>query len=321
MKENIGWSEYIKEKENEKKSKVNIFIIIMILITIISFVLESEIAGENSIFNESISSNATINLIYHKIPCLIESVKIFTIAWVVIKLVGFILNVSTKRSRRRNTIASLLNSFIKYVIAIAAILFVIGTWGVDVGSIVTGLGILALIIGLGAQSLIADIIAGIFSVFEEEFKVGDIVVIDGWKGMITNIGLRTTKIVSITGDVKIVCNSQIASVVNLSERVSGVPCELNVDYSEDLEKVERIIKENLPGIRSRIPQVTGDIMYLGVCGLGVNYMSFLIVANCDQIYYEEVERALLRELKLMLDRNGIKKPKPTMYFSKSVPSK
>ena len=56
-------------------------------------------------------------------------------------------------------------------------------------------------------------------------------------------------------------------------------------------------------------------------GLGVNYMSFLIVANCEQIHYEEVERALLRELKLMIDRNGIKKPKPTMYFRKAVSSK
>lgn len=308
-------------EENRKNFKINFFIIIMILITIISFLFEEEIKGQNSIFNDSISSNATIDLVYHKIPYLIESVKIFTIAWIIIKVIQFILSVSTKNSRRKSTIASLLSSFIKYVIAIAAILSALATWGVDVGSLVTGLGVLALIIGLGAQSLIADIIAGIFSVFEGEFKVGDIVVIDGWQGMITDIGLRTTKIVSITGDVKIVCNSQIASVVNLSEKISAVPCELNVDYSEDLEKIEEIINESLPGIQSRIPHLTGDILYLGVCDLGVNYMSFLIVANCEQIYYEEVQRALLRELKLMIDRNGIKKPKPTMYFRKYASSK
>ena len=104
-------------------------------------------------------------------------------------------------------------------------------------------------------------------------------------------------------------------MVNLSEKISSVACNLDVDYNEDLEKVERIINENLPAIKSRIPKIVDDIMYLGVCGLGVNYMSLLIVAPCEQVNFEEVERALLRELKLMIDRNGIKKPKPTMYFS------
>ena len=56
-------------------------------------------------------------------------------------------------------------------------------------------------------------------------------------------------------------------------------------------------------------------MYLGVCGLGVNYMSLLIVAPCQQVDTDEINRALLRELKLLIDRNGIKKPKPKMYFS------
>ena len=303
-------------KKEGKKSKVSISIIIMILITIISFVLEAKIYGEDSVFNKSISDNETIDLIYHKIPCLIESIKIITIAWVANIIVRFILNNTLKKSKRGGTIASLLGSFIKYVIAISAILSVIGAWGADVSSLVTGLGILALVIGLGAQSLIADIIAGIFIVFEGEFKVGDIVIIDGWKGTISEIGLRTTKIVAINADVKIIYNSQISSVVNLSERLSSVACTLDVDYNENLEKVEKIIHENLPGIQSRIPKIANDIMYLGVSALGVNYMSLLIIAPCEQADFEEVERDLLRELKLMIDRNGIKKPKPTMYFSK-----
>lgn len=308
-------------KKKEKNLKAIIGIVILIQITILSFVFETEIHGANSIFNDSISSNGTINFFYHHIPNLIKSVKILTIAWLIIKIVYFLLKISTKKSKRGSTIASLIGSFIKYLIAICAILSVLGTWGVDVGSLVTGLGVLALVVGLGAQSLIADIIAGIFSVFEGEFKVGDIVVIDGWKGRITEIGLRTTKLVSITNDVKIVCNSQISTVVNLSERISAVPCELNIDYSENLEKVEKIVNANLPDIQSRIPNTVNEIEYLGVCAIGVNYMSLLIVAYCDQLYYEEVERALLRELKLMIDRYGIKKPKPTMYFSKDAPSK
>ena len=298
-----------------KSLKGNIIVIVMVLITVYSFFAGSTIYGENSAFNKSISSNDYVNLVYNKIPSLIKTIQIMTCAWIINKIVRATLKGSVGSTKRGNTIATLLGSFIKYVIAIAAILYALSAWGADVSSLVAGMGILALVVGLGAQSLIADIIAGIFIVFENEFQVGDIVVIDGWKGTISEIGIRTTKIVSIDGNVKTVNNSQISSVVNLSEKLSSAACVLDIDYSEDLEKVEKVLNDNLPDIQSRIPKIINDIMYLGVCGLGVNYMSLLIVANCEQVDCDEVNRMLLRELKLLIDKNGIKKPKPTMYFS------
>ena len=304
--------------EKENKFKGMVFILIMALVTIASFVFEQKIYGENSIFNQSISNNAVIDTVYNKIPCIIKSIQIITIAWIVNKIVYFTLTKALKNSKRGSTITTLLASFIKYCIAIFAILYILAAWGVDIESLVTGMGILALVVGLGAQSLIADIIAGIFFVFEGEFKVGDIVVIDGWKGTITEIGIRTTKIVSIGNEVKIVNNSQISSVINLSEKLSAVACEIDIDYNEDLEKVENIIKDNLEDIKSRIPKIATMITYVGVTALGVNYMSLLIVADCNQVNYDEVKMSLLRELKLMIDRNGIKKPKPTMYFSQDI---
>lgn len=302
-------------KKKEKNLKGTILIFIMVLITIASFVFELDIFGENSVFNKSISDNAAINVVYNKIPVLIKTIQIITIAWIVNKLVSFLLTKALKNTKRGKTITTLLASFIKYLIAIVAILYLLGAWGVDVESLVTGMGILALIVGLGAQSLIADIIAGIFIVFEGEFQVGDIVVIDGWQGTISEIGIRTTKIVSIGGDVKIVNNSQISSVVNLSEKLSAVACEIDIDYGEDLEKVERIIKDNLDDIRTRIPKIATMLSYIGVTGLGVNYMTLLVVGDCEQVNYDEVKMSLLRELKLMIDRNGIQKPKPRMYFN------
>ena len=305
-------------KKSKKNSKINVGLIVMIFITIISFIFNSKIFGESSVFNKSISNNEMVDIVYQKIPSLIKSIRIITIAWLLNKGVVFALKALMNNSRSGGTIVSLLGSSVKYVIGIAAVLSVITAWGADVSSLIAGLGILALVIGLGAQGLISDIIAGIFIVFESKFKVGDIVIIDGWKGTVTEIGLRSTKIVSISGDVKTVDNSQISSVVNLSEKISAVACTLDIDYNEDLEKVEKIINANLEGIQSRIPKIVNKILYLGVCGLGVNYMSLLIIANCEQKDYEEVERNLMRELKLMIDKNGIKKPKPTMYFSKDV---
>ena len=309
------------KKEKKELNFKNCIIFIMLLITIITFAFEKNIFGENSIFNQSISNNTYINFAYSKIPSLLKSIQIITVATLINYLVQLILSLISKKSKRGNTVTTLMGSFIKYVIAIVAILYILGAWGVDIESLVTGMGILALVVGLGAQSLIADIIAGIFIVFEGEFKVGDIVVIDGWQGKISEIGIRTTKIVSIGNDVKIVNNSQISSIINLSERISAVACEVDVDYSEDLEKVENIIKNNLEDIKSRIPNIHSMITYVGVTSIGVNYMSLLVVADCEQIYFEQVKMALLRELKLMIDKNGIKKPKPTMFFNKDVTGK
>ena len=297
-----------------------IFAVVMLVGTIVAFTMEKEIFGENSVFNNSVSDNLYVNMVYNKIPALIRTIQIITVAWIINKTVSGILKASVKGSKRGGAIATLLGSFIKYGIAIAAILYVLSVWGADVASLVTGVGILTLIIGLGAQSLVADIIAGFFIVFEGEFHVGDIVIIDGWKGTISDIGIRTTKIVSIGGDVKTINNSQISSVINLSEKLSSVACTIDIDYSENLERVEAIINSNLDDIQSRIPKIVNKIMYLGVCGLGVNYMSLLIVAPCQQVNCDEVNRALLRELKLLIDRNGIKKPKPTMYFSQDFVS-
>ena len=102
----------------ENKSKISFSIIILILITILSFVFDTKIFGESSVFNKSISSNSIIDLIYHKIPCLIQSVKIVTIAWVLNKIIVLILNSTIKNSKRGGTVATLLGSSIKYVIYI-----------------------------------------------------------------------------------------------------------------------------------------------------------------------------------------------------------
>ena len=83
-----------------------------------------------------------------------------------------------------------------------------------------GAGVLALIIGLGSQSLVADILAGIFIVFEGEFQVGDIVIIDGWRGEVKEIGIRTTKLVDVGGNIKIVNNSEIKTIINQTQELS-----------------------------------------------------------------------------------------------------
>ena len=142
---------------------------------------------------------------------------IFTfMAITVIFIATFITHLFDSKSRKAKTVSSLVRSIIKYVTIIALICVILVVWGVDVFGIIMGVGILTLIVGLGCQSLIQDVISGLFIVFDDYFAVGDTVIIDGFRGTIVEVGLKTTKLQDFGGNIKSITNSSIVTVVNMS---------------------------------------------------------------------------------------------------------
>lgn len=92
------------------------------------------------------------------------------------------------------TVCRLLKSLVKYISVIAMLYFCLALLGIDTATLLASAGILTLIVGLGAQTLVSDILAGLFIIFEGEFQVGDIVTVGDWTGTVVEIGVRTTKI-------------------------------------------------------------------------------------------------------------------------------
>lgn len=301
----------------EKKSKVGLIIFLSIFsaITIAIFVLSGYIFGPYSVFYDTISSNDFINTLYNKIPALLRTIQIVTIAWLLSMLVRFLLKKLLARSNRSTTIVKLMNSFIKYLIAIIAFLMILGAWGVDTGTLLASAGILSLVIGLGAQSLIADIIAGMFIVFEGEFQVGDIVIIDGWRGTVDEIGIRTTKIIDWQGNIKIINNSQISSIINQSKELSVTTCVVAIDYRESIPRVELIIKNNLERIKKNIPEIVEGPYYKGVDSLADSSVNLLFIATVKESNYYVVQRALNREIKMIFDENNVSIPFPQVTIN------
>lgn len=165
--------------------------------------------------------------------------------------------ISSMLGTRSETIGHLLLSVLKYGGAIGVFFYCLYLIGVDSTSLLASAGILSLVIGLGAQSLIKDILAGIFIVFEGEFRVGDIVTIDGYRGKVMDIGLRTTKIMGIDGNIKIYNNSEISGVLNMTQATSFAMCQINIEYGQDIEYVEEVLNifyKN--GIKVPFPHVT-----------------------------------------------------------------
>ncbi len=221
---------------------------------------------------------------------------------------NFIVRLCTRNGKKAMTIGSLIRSLIKYIAVLVDIAIILATWGVDVASIVAGLGVLTLIIGLGCQSLIQDVVSGLFMVFDDYFDVGDMVIIDGFRGYVSQIGLRSIKIDDRVGEIKSINNSSVTSCVNLSREDNWIFMEIEASYEEDPRKVEAILLKELPLLKDKIPQAIIPPSYLGMSEYHDSGIGYKIYATCKAPYRFQLERDLRRELYLIMVKNNINVP-------------
>ena len=298
----------MKERTKKQTLKVAIILGLMILITIAIMIYQDYLTANDSIFYITDANNPVINAIWKKIPALIISFQIISVAALVIFLMNIIFSKLFQRTNRQKTVMSLMRSMIKWVIIIITILLVLNAFGVDTSTLLASAGILALIIGLGAQSLIADIIAGFFIVFEEEYQVGDIITIDGFRGTVSDIGIRVTKIIDAGGNIKIVNNSDIKSIINQTSELSVAKCIMSIDYDESVERVEVVFKKSIDKIRKNIPNIIEGPTYKGINQLNTSSVDLFFIAKCKEEDVYQVQRDLNRELYLMFKDNNITVP-------------
>lgn len=216
---------------------------------------------------------------------------------------------------RVETTGNLVVSVLKYGGVLGGLFYCLYLFGFNTTSLLTSAGILSIVIGLGAQSLISDIIAGIFIVFEGSFRVGDIVTIGDFRGQVLEIGLRTTKIEDISKNIKIFNNSAISGVLNMTKETSFAAINVGVEYGESLEKIEKILKNAFPTIRRKLSTITDGPFYKGVEELGDNAVILKITAQCDEKDRIQLSRDLNREIFLLFGKNNINIPFPQVTLS------
>ncbi|MCH4207508.1 MAG: mechanosensitive ion channel family protein [Solobacterium sp.] len=244
--------------------------------------------------------------------CIFSMTDIIVITWMIRMAIIYILSQFGSRSE---TVGHLLNSFLKYAAVIGGIFYCLNAFGLDAGTLLASAGILSLVIGLGAQSLISDILAGISIVFEGSFRVGDIVTIDGWRGEVVEIGIRTTKVRSAGNDIRIFNNAAISSVINMTKQYSYAMVDVGIDYGESLEHVESVLENELPNIKKKIPAIVTGPFYKGVTELGDSSVNLRILAQCAESDRVQVTRDLNREILLLFDRYHINIPFPQVVVN------
>lgn len=306
-KEQKGWW---KEKTRSQKTNfiISIFAFALALLTLNGYIFARQLFGDeigDTLFGENVANGFVYFGKIAPASNWIATVVTIAIGFVVAFILNFIIKISTFEGKKAKTVGSLIRSLIKYIIVLITVAKVLTIWGVDVASVLAGIGVLTLIIGLGCQSLIQDVISGLFIVFDDFYDVGDIVIIDGFRGRVSDIGLKSTKILDWGGNEKAINNSTITTVTNLSRGPSLIFVTINISYREDLQRVESVIANFLPAIRERIPAITDGPYYKGVSnfnGYGVE-LGFLCFSEEGDRF--QVTRDLNREIYLELKKENI----------------
>lgn len=228
-------------------------------------------------------------------------------------LLRFMLGLLPVTTGRTGTLKTILDSMIRYVAVILIICFGLSILGVNVSTIVASIGIVALIIGFGAESLIEDMITGLFMILENQYNVGDIVEVGGFRGTVSAIGIRTTSITDAGGNVKIVNNSNMKDILNRSDYSSRAAADIAIPYETDIEAFEQV----LPDMMHRIYMAHTDVMksepaYLGVAELGDSGVTLKFVVEVSEKDIYKVQRILNRDLWVEFRKAGVEVPYPQM---------
>jgi small-conductance mechanosensitive channel len=169
--------------------------------------------------------------------------------------------------KRFRTLKGITLQLFRWSLAVIGALTLAGSLGVDVRSILTGLGIVGLAISLAAQNIIRDFLNGVFIIFEDQFAVGDVVKVEGNSGVVETFTLRTTRLRTVDGELVTIPNGSISTVLNFTKKWSRARIEVGVDYRTDIpralkimDSVARDLARQMPGKVIEEPAVLDGIL-------------------------------------------------------------
>jgi moderate conductance mechanosensitive channel len=200
-------------------------------------------------------------------------------------------------SKKIDTMSTLTVSVFKYSVYIMAIVIIL-TNVFQLTSILAAAGIGGLAIGLGAQSLIKDIISGFFIVMEDQFVVGDLITIDNMTGAVEDLELRVTRLRNFNGDLYIVPNGEIKRVTNHTRGNKAILVDIPVSYSTDIGKAIEIVKSICTTVMEEFDTITEEPKVLGITELGKDMINIRVMGKTlpnEQWIVERRIRLLIKE--------------------------
>ncbi len=224
--------------------------------------------------------------------------------------------------KRATTISGILSKTLVVAIWILAIVMAIEQAGFDIGPILAGAGILGLAVGFGAQSLVHDVISGLFILLENQIRVNDVAILNGTGGLVEAIHLRTTVLRGLDGTVHVFRNGAINSLSNMTHGYSYYVFDIGVAYKEDTDHVVEVVR----GIAEEMMKeeqfrkiILAPLEVLGLDKFGDSAVVIKARFKTMPIQQWTVGREMNRRIKKKFDEVGIEIPFPhtSIYFGEA----
>lgn len=209
--------------------------------------------------------------------------------------------------KKRNTIVKLISNIFRYVIYILIALTALNLYGVDTKALIASLGVAGAVLGLALQDTIKDFISGITIIMDNFFVVGDIVNYNDFTGEVIDMGLKTTKIKKVNGEVLVVANRNIDAIINISQKPATLVLDIPTAYEAKTVNVEKTIAKILTEIK-KIEGVKKEPQYLGISSLDESCVNYTISILCPQEQQWQIKREVLKIIKNQYDKDKIKIP-------------
>lgn len=210
-------------------------------------------------------------------------------------------------SQRAKTLGEVLKSVLKYSVYFMGITTIVSILFGGISITFASIGGIA--VGLGAQSIIKDLINGFFILFENQYGVGDHVTLGGFTGIVKSIGIRTTVINDFNGAVHSVPNGTINGVTNHSKNNIKFVVDVHIPYEENVDNVIYIIENTLEDFKKENEEyIEEDLEVAGIVELGVSNIAIRVTGKAKPLTQGKMENALRKAIKIALDKNKIRIP-------------
>lgn len=223
--------------------------------------------------------------------------------------------ISSIEEKRLDTLRKLFKSIVSYVLYFIAILTCLDMVGIKVTTILAGAGILSLAVAFGAQSIVQDLMSGLFIILENQYAVGEYVKIGATLGKVEEIGMKTTKLSTYNGEVLVIPNGKISELVNYSRRPQRANVDVGIAYEEDLDNAIAVLAEACAAVNERFAQVLDEQAHvLGVTELADSAVTIRMTFTALDWQQAVVERELRKLVKDTLDAKGVEISYPKLQL-------
>ena len=244
---------------------------------------------------------------------ILEIIAIILIAKILLKLTKFLINKFVKipkhhtntSERKINVFRYITYSVFKYTIYIVAFHNILDIIGFPVEAILTVVGIGSVALGFASQSLVKDVIIGLFVLIEDQLFVGDVIQIGAISGTVEKIGIRTTCIRGTDGSLHIIPNSEIKIVTNKSKRFRRIILNLVVEKNDSIDAISTHIEKCLIIFYKKHPEVIKQPFINGISEIRADSITYTIICECEVELYDKLDMEIKKDIKEYFDNNHL----------------